>query len=213
MNPCPLCLSKRTQPLLQRQKPPHYHLCLTCDLRFLQSDQRLDATTEEARYREHNNQIEDPAYRGFLNPLRLEMLKRIQPQSRGLDFGAGPGPALAEMLKEDGHSMNVYDPVFWPDKDALAGKYDFVVTTEVVEHLFDPAQEFMRLASLLKPDGWLGVMTLLYRPDIDFAEWYYPRDPTHVVFYSMQTFQWIARQYGFTEPVFVGDRIIILQKN
>ena len=49
----------------------------------------------------------------------------------GLDFGAGPGPALAAMMSEDGFDVAIYDPFFQPDAEALQRKYDFITCTAV----------------------------------------------------------------------------------
>ena len=70
-----------------------------------------------------------------------------------------------------------------PGRDALQRDYDVITLSEVAEHLFEPAVEFERLGRLLKPGGWLGVMTCFQTDDTSFARWHYRRDPTHVVFY------------------------------
>ena len=33
-------------------------------------------------------------------------------------------------------------------------------------------------------------------PDI-FADWFYKRDPTHIIFYCTETFQWLEKNMGF----------------
>jgi hypothetical protein len=43
---------------------------------------------------------------------------------------------------------------------------------------------------MLKPRGLLAVNT--QRVPDTFENWWYHRDPTHVVFYSLNTFLWIA---------------------
>lgn len=210
---CPLCWSEGTRSLLTRTAGPKYAHCGNCDLRFLLAEHRLSQADEEHRYRQHRNEVDDPAYRGFLEPLAEEIHKRVPLQSSGLDFGCGPGPALAALLAERGHKVELFDPLFYPDASSLSRTYAFVVTSEVVEHFYEPRKEFARLKGMTEPGGWLGVMTLLYRPDVDFAEWYYPRDPTHVVFYSKKTFEWIAGEYGFEKPEFSGDRMIFLRRS
>jgi len=50
---------------------------------------------------------------------------------------------------------------------------------------------------LLKPDGWLGVMTEIQDDDAAFATWWYLRDPTHVAFYRRETMTWIAQNFGW----------------
>ena len=116
----------------------------------------------------------------------------------GLDYGCGPGPALAAMLEEAGLEMALYDPFFEADRAVLGRDYDVITMSEVAEHLFDPAAEFQRLDRLLKPGGWLGVMTCFQTDDERFANWHYRRDPTHVVFYRPLTLQVIAEQRGWS---------------
>ena len=90
--------------------------------------------------------------------------------------------------------------------------FDFIVLSEVAEHLFSPGVEFERLCGRLTPGGHLGVMTLLFDETIDFESWYYRRDPTHVTFYSRHTFRWLERQLDLAELTFIGDRIILLRR-
>ncbi|MEM9442243.1 MAG: methyltransferase domain-containing protein, partial [Pseudomonadota bacterium] len=72
-----------------------------------------------------------------------------------------------------------------------------VTLSEVAEHFFEPASEFDRLGALLKPGGWLGVMTSFQTDDGRFRHWHYRRDPTHVVFYRARTFEVLAEQRGW----------------
>jgi len=50
---------------------------------------------------------------------------------------------------------------------------------------------------MLNPSSILGVMTNLLSDESLFENWYYRRDPTHVVFYAKITFQIIAKQRGW----------------
>ena len=71
-----------------------------------------------------------------------------------------------------------------PDELALNASYDFICATEVVEHLHRPGQDLERLWSLLRPGGWMGIMTKLVRDRASFDTWHYKNDPTHVCFFS-----------------------------
>ena len=51
-----------------------------------------------------------------------------------------------------------------------------LLLAEVVEHFFNPYQEFKRLDDLLKINSWLGIMTSFYDKSINFEDWYYRRD-------------------------------------
>lgn len=79
----------------------------------------------------------------------------------------------------------------------MSGQYDFITCTEAAEHFHHPAAEFGRLAPLPAPGGWLALMTSFLNDDVQFAQWHYRRDPTHVVFYRPATFRHLARLYGW----------------
>ncbi|HEY9569153.1 MAG TPA: methyltransferase domain-containing protein, partial [Thalassobaculum sp.] len=68
-----------------------------------------------------------------------------------------------------------------------------------------PAEEFDRLGRLLRPGGWLAVMTRFQSDDVPFAGWHYRRDPTHVTFYREATFRRIAGQRGWHCEFPAGD--------
>jgi cyclopropane fatty-acyl-phospholipid synthase-like methyltransferase len=87
------------------------------------------------------------------------------------------------MLREVGHTVRLYDPLFFPDAAPLAARHDFITCTEVAEHFHRPGKEFERLAAMLRPGGWLAVMTCFQTDDARFEQWHYRKDPTHVVFY------------------------------
>ncbi|WP_239985737.1 class I SAM-dependent methyltransferase [Marinobacter salexigens] len=161
----------------------------------------LGPEAERAVYDLHNNDLSDAGYRTFLEKLSLPMLKRIPPGSSGLDFGCGPGPALTEMMREAGMEMALYDPFFHPAEAVLNGQYDFITCTEVVEHLHHPAKVFSQLDGMLKPGGWLGIMTCFQTCDDRFDKWHYRRDPTHVVFYREQTLEVVAQGMGWIMTV------------
>jgi hypothetical protein len=174
-----------------------YFRCPECELTFLAPWQRPDAARERARYDTHRNDPADAGYRAFLERLASAVEARIEPGASGLDYGSGPGPTLSVMLGERGYDVVDYDPFYADDASLLLRRYDFITCSEVAEHFFNPRAEFERLAGMLRPGGWLGVMTELLHDDIDFAAWWYLRDPTHVCFYGPRTMEWIARRHGW----------------
>jgi SAM-dependent methyltransferase len=149
-------------------------------------------------YRSHKNEVGDPRCRQFVFRVGDPLLARLAPESRGLDYGCGPGPALAAILREHGHDVSIYDPFFHSEAAALARLYDFVICCEVIEHFHRPAEEFDRLDTLLQPGGWLGLMTCFRTDDERFTNWHYRRDPTHVVFYREETLVHVAGIRGWT---------------
>lgn len=201
---CPVC--EQGEPThFHTIKETRYHRCPVCQATLMAADCRLPPADEKAVYTLHDNDPDDPGYRRFLSRLSDPLTKRLSPGRSGLDFGCGPGPALAQMLEESGMRMSLYDPYFYPDTSALQRRYDFVTCTEVVEHLYHPASIFRQLDSLLEPGGFLGVMTCFQTDDARFANWHYRRDPTHVVFYKQETLQWLADRHGWLLEVPAKD--------
>jgi len=153
---------------------------------------------EKARYAEHDNSPSDPEYRKFLDRLLQPLCAVLKPGAQGLDYGCGPGPTASVMLRERGFPTVDYDPYFFNDGTALLNRYDFIVMTEVLEHLRRPAEDLARLDGLLKPGGILGAMTGVLEDDASFAGWWYRKDPTHIAFYRPETLSWIAARFGWT---------------
>jgi SAM-dependent methyltransferase len=196
MEGCPVCRAAKPVPFANVDGRA-YWACETCQARFLEPEQHPSPEDELARYRQHRNCVDDPRYRRFLSNLAVPLLERLAPGLRGLDYGCGPGPALAAMLEEAGHDMALYDPYFHPDPAALERTYDFITCSETAEHFHRPAEEFERLGAMLRPGGWLGLMTCFQTDDARFAGWHYRKDPTHVVFYREATMHTIAARHGW----------------
>lgn len=207
---CPLCESTGSA-LFSRDRAREYLRCGRCHLVFVPPQFRLAPGEEKAEYDLHQNDPGDSGYRAFLNRLCEPLLARLAPAARGLDFGCGPGPALALMLQEQGHTVCCYDPFYAPDKCVLDHSYEFICATEVVEHLYEPGSELARLWRLLEPGGILGVMTKLVIDADAFSRWHYKNDPTHVCFFSRDSWTWWASGRGI-EAEFIGQDVILLQK-
>lgn len=194
---CPLCLAANISPLVTVDARSYY-ACKTCSARFLDPAQHPSRLLEKQEYDLHRNDPDDPGYRQFLNALFEPMMDRLSPASIGLDYGCGPGPALALMFRQAGHSVSLYDPIYQPERHPLERKYDFVTCSEVAEHFHRPHDEFCRMNDLLRAGGYLGVMTRFQSDDEGFAQWHYRRDPTHVIFYREDTMTWIARRWSWS---------------
>lgn len=193
---CPVCRATETT-LLMSVDRRNYWRCQHCHATFLDPQQLPKRGAEFAEYLLHQNKIGDPGYRQWLARLATPLLERLPANQSGLDYGCGPGPALAAMLSEAGHQMAIYDPLFFNDDKVLEAQYDFMTCSEVVEHFHDPFTEFGRIDQRLKPGGLLAIMTQFQTDDAAFAGWHYRRDPTHVIFYRETTFQLIAQTHGW----------------
>jgi len=188
-----------------------YWECKVCLAKFLDRANFLNPAEEKIHYLSHQNNISDLRYRKFLSRLSTPLKTKLSKANKGLDYGCGHGPALVDIFRSDGFSMDLYDPFFFPNKFIFSKKYDFISCTETVEHFFEPSQEFDTLDSLLKENGWLGIMTCFMTKDQFFKNWYYRKDPTHVVFYCEKTFDIIAQQRNWSCEVISKD-IILLNK-
>ncbi len=212
---CPLCAKDRTQPY-HRDNVRDYLSCDNCTLVFVPPGQHLSAADEKAYYDLHDNQIDDPGYRRFLDRLFQPLSARLAPKACGLDVGCGPGPLLSIMFEEAGHSVAVYDPYYAPDGTVLSEPYDFITLSEVVEHMAKPGADLDRLWTLLKSGGWLGIMTKRVRDAEAFRTWHYITDPTHVCFFSEATFLWLADRWslmGVPATLFIeGDDVVLIKK-
>ncbi len=205
---CPVCRTDETAAFVSAEGRD-YRRCLVCEARFLVPSQRPTPAQEHANYLQHENDPGRPGYRKFLSKLAGPLMARLEHPSCGLDYGCGPGPALAAMLRKAGHAIALYDPFFFPDPAPLGQTYDFVTCTETAEHFHDPAAEFDRLRTLVRPDGWLALMTCFQTDDARFVDWHYRRDPTHVVFYREATFRWLAARWGWHCEVPVKDVVLM----
>lgn len=172
--------------------------CAVCGLISAHRDDLPAAEEERARYETHRNDPGDPGYRAFLDRVVVPLVARLEAGAEGLDYGCGPGPALSVMMSERGFPMEVWDPFFAPDPAVLNGVYDFVTCTETVEHFHRPAEDYRRLAGLVRPGGWLAIMTEPVPRDIDLDGWWYARDFTHVALHRERTLGWLEDRWGWS---------------
>ena len=207
---CPLCSHSEDQQFCANGKC--YHRCAVCGLVYMDENNRLDAFDEKKRYSFHQNNIDDAGYVGFLGRVIEPAMEYISVGMKGLDYGCGPNPVLAQIVRSKGLECDFYDPFFFPLLDTEK-KYDFVFATECFEHFFSPRHELDMICSILKHGGTLNVMTELMTDSTDFDGWYYKNDPTHVCFYSGKSIAYICGKYGFTELYNDKHRVIILRKS
>jgi hypothetical protein len=197
---CPLC-GRRGCTAFALVQGRRYLDCPDCRLVHLAPEHHPTLAEERAHYGTHRNDPDDPAYRAFLDRLAVPLADRVPRPARGLDFGSGPAPTLSRMLDEQGYSMDIYDPIFAPDEGVFDRSYDFVTCTEVVEHFAEPRREFDRLDRLVRPGGWVAIMTEVLAPGRDFETWRYARDPTHLCFFRSASIEWVAVHFGWSLEV------------
>jgi len=214
---CPLC--KGAGVLWHREHrhkltPREYHRCSQCQLVYVPAAWHLSPAEEKAHYDYHQNDPADPGYRRFLSRAVTPLLAWLSGRegAKGLDFGCGPTSAVAVMLAEHGIHCAQFDPYYRPDRRLLEQQFDFIVSTEVFEHLRQPGQEIAFLVSRLHTGGVLVVMTKRVRDLTAFRQWHYSLDPTHISYFSEQTFAWIAEQYGLRLEI-IGPDVVMLHRD
>jgi 2-polyprenyl-3-methyl-5-hydroxy-6-metoxy-1,4-benzoquinol methylase len=207
---CPLCVGEKIKPYIEDESR-QYYICQNCQLVFVDPLNRLNAEQEKAEYDKHNNSPNDLAYRNFLSRLQNPVLTMLAVGDRGLDFGCGPGPTLSVMFEECGFDVDLYDKYYFDDKSKLENYYNFIVATEVAEHLYQPGEVIKKLWYQLLPGGVLGLMTKLVIDKEAFVAWHYKNDPTHVCFFSKTSFLWLAMELS-ADINFIGSDVILLQR-
>lgn len=213
---CPLCEASANSlfhtDTQERLRYREYWQCQHCELIFVPTSFHLSHEEEKAIYDFHENDPNDEHYRLFLSPAALMVEKYAKKGGHGLDFGAGPGPALSEMLKESGYSCEIFDPYYHAEQSVWNTQYDFITSTEVFEHLSSPAKVIRKLTEHLhSKEGVLVLMTMLWQEQTEFQKWSYKNDPTHICFFTSKTFEWVARKFGL-ELLLAKRNLIVLRK-
>lgn len=213
--PCSICqaLGAPLRLNLSRAQMRTYWECSDCNFIEVDEVDHLTAGDEADFYRNHENSVEDLRYRQYARSVTDEATRRLSEAKAGgvfgkaLDYGCGPGPVVASVLRERGIAADEYDPVFFPD-GLREDSYALIVACEVVEHFREPKFEFSRVRDLLKPGGWFVVQTERLDFVESFEDWYYRRDPTHIAFYSERAFRRLGHEAGF-DVVEVVDRKLV----
>lgn len=195
--------------MFHRDARREYKRCDQCALVYVPPAYYLSLEDEKAEYDKHENIVDDPGYRRFLSHLATPLLATLKPHARILEFGCGPGPALADLLTQAGHHVSLYDAFYYPDSAVLIpASYDVVTATEVIEHLHHPDREISAWLKYLVPSGVIGIMTKTVINAARFATWHYKNDLTHVCFYSHETFDYIASKHSLRWRAVADDAFI-----
>jgi len=189
-----------------------YHHCEQCDFVFIDSSHLISEEEERKRYLEHNNTMENT---GYVNMFLTFITNALQPHyseaKKILDYGCGPNPVFAQIMRNQGKDVAVYDPFFSPSNAYLRKRYDIITLTEVLEHIQHPLLTLQPLITRLSRDGLLAIMTRIH-PGVDaFEKWWYRMDNTHISFYSLKTAQFLAKQLGVRMVKTDGERFFCLQ--
>jgi 2-polyprenyl-3-methyl-5-hydroxy-6-metoxy-1,4-benzoquinol methylase len=151
----------------------------------------------------------------------------VKPKSRVLDVGAGSGAITKHFVKSNGCEVTAVElnplsvkklekfckKVFsldinaadWSDALKGEGKFDHVVATDVLEHLYDPWTVLKNMASLLNENGSVilslphaGHSTVVMNfidGNIDYREWGL-LDKTHIRFFGLHNIEALYESAG-----------------
>jgi len=115
------------------------------------------------------------------------------------------------MGREAGYDMVGYDKFYADFPELLTRQYDFITSTEVIEHVAEPRAVLAQLWACLKPGGVLVLQTQRVLSDERFKNWRYRHDPTHIVFFAEASFQLLAASWQ-AELSFPHADVAVLQK-
>lgn len=197
---CPLCESSKATPWSEDELRPYFK-CQECSLIFVPSHFLLSAEDEKKRYDTHENSDEDPRYRDYLSKIAFGVIPHLSPGMVGLDFGCGASTLLAQIFEENGFPVDSYDIFYRPEEAIWKRKYDFIVLSEVIEHLSSPGETMRNLTKLLSSQGQFFIKTK-FSPEFQtlFNNWYYKKDPTHICFFNEESMAKLAHLLGMKGP-------------
>jgi hypothetical protein len=215
---CPICNSP-SESFFDKQLNIFFYECKNCFLFF--KNNFLNEDEEKKRYDLHDNSIDNQGYvnylKEFINNYILDYIDNYK-QTNLLDFGSGSNQVLINIFKKyysNYQNVNLYsyDKYFDNNENWKNNKYDIIVTTEVLEHLAKPLEELKLLHDLMNKNSYLIIMTNFHNNDkTDFLKWWYRRDPTHLSFFSLNTFEYLADKLDMQIVKKNNKNVIVLKK-
>jgi hypothetical protein len=172
----------------------------------------VSISAEFARYDTHINDEGDLRYQNYLSSIVNTAAPHLSAKDRGLDFGCGRTKLLARIFDQSGIETESYDIHYFPDEEIWNRKYDFIVLSEVIEHLRDPLETMIKLKTILNQSGKIFVKTKLLPEDYGaFKLWYYKNDPTHVQFFNQKSMELMARRLEFGSVIFLEHDLSLIK--
>ena len=210
---CPIC-SSPSEVFYDDRVAIQSYRCQECNAFFKDRSSYQNLAIQKKRYDLHQNDPSDDSYRAYFQSFLDFVLPHIDIDIVSfLDFGSGRSTLLADMMSRGGVEAIAYDPIYRPDMDYQSRRYGLIASVEVFEHLHHPQETFAHLVSLLEDEGYLAVKTEFAPKSVDeYLKWYYPKDPTHVIFYSPKSFEHLAEENNLTIKANNNKNIILFQK-
>lgn len=208
---CPLCSSALFQ-IFDTDKIRQYCQCEQCSMIYVPRSELISLAEEEKRYDSHENAADDSTYVAYLAGTRDQVLPFLSAHQRGLDFGCGKTELLSQLFAEYGHLVDSYDIFFQPREEIWRRTYDFIILSEVIEHLREPLETMKVLRSLLKAQGQIFIKTKFHPSSKEeFKNWFYKRDKTHIQFFNPSSMNFLGSVLGASGVEFLGQDLTQLR--
>ncbi len=213
MHQCKIC-QENVSLLNDCKKELSYYRCCSCGFVYLDDKFIIDKESEKSQYDMHENSFESLGYvKMFEDFIEKSILPYEKDIDNALEFGCGSGPVLAELLRRQGLTVDIYDLYFFPKKVYKGKKYDLITSTEVFEHLKNPIEVLKMLVEHTNKNGYIVLMTKFPpKDDKEFLAWWYRRDPTHISFFTPKSFEVMAEKVGLKVLKIIDENIVIFQK-
>lgn len=167
---------------------------------------------EKQRYDSHQNNENDPNYQNYLNQIVNEILPHIDLSENGLDFGCGRTDLMSQIFKAQNISVDSFDLYFFPNQTIWQKKYNFIILSEVIEHLREPIVEMNKIRDCLIEHGQIFIKTKLYPPEkVFFDKWFYKRDNTHIQFFNLASIKYLAKILRMNGPEVIGEDLFVIK--
>ena len=209
---CLIC-GKDTETFIDKKSEIEYSYCNNCQCISKSKEHFRPIPDQKERYDLHENDPEDEGYQAYFQRFLDFILPLVGTPKTALDFGCGRSSLLADMLRNEGIVSDYYDPIYHPENMDDSKKYQLIVSTEVFEHLHEPRSTFEELLENVEEGGFIALQTQFHPNDIEaFKKWYYHLDPTHIIFFTPQTFKVLADIYECEVIDHNGKNIIVIKK-
>ncbi|HEY9189761.1 MAG TPA: class I SAM-dependent methyltransferase [Sulfurovum sp.] len=209
---CHICHNSCDSFIDEKKKIRYYH-CDHCEYIFKSPEYYQELSAQKERYNLHENDENDAGYQAYFQRFLDFILPLTGDPKTALDFGCGATSLLCRMLEKEGMACDYFDPIYHPETLIDTKKYDIIVSTEVFEHLHQPREVFESLLERLEEGGYLALQTQFHPNDREaFQKWYYHQDPTHIVFFTVRTFEVLCRIYGCELIGDNGTNMVVIRK-
>ncbi|CAA6805463.1 MAG: Putative methyltransferase associated with DUF414 [uncultured Sulfurovum sp.] len=213
MQLCKICQDK-TSLIKDLKKELLYYRCTSCAFVFLDDLHIIDKVQEKQQYDLHHNGFENEGYvQMFEDFINLAVDPYLLNIKTVLEFGSGPGPVLSKLLEHRGLEVDIYDLYYAPIEVYASKKYDLITATEVFEHLAEPLEVLALLVKHTNMNGYIILMTKFPpKDDKAFINWWYRRDPTHISFFTPESFEIMAEKLSLKVLKIFNNNIVVFQK-